>query len=61
MGEVEMGCNCGGKNNVAYSVKLKDGTVKYFDTTAEAQAEIRRAKGGMLRAVPRSQMTAAGK
>lgn len=56
-----MGCACGGKNNVAYSVKLKDGTVKYFDTTAEAQAEIRRAKGGMLRAVPRSQMTAAGK
>lgn len=58
-----MGCNCGRKSDVVYSVRPRngDGEIKYYETTAEAQAEIRRAKGGMLRAVPRSQMTAAGK
>lgn len=56
-----MGCACGKKSDVVYSVKLKDGSTEYYETTAEAQARIRAARGGMLRAVPRSQMTAAGK
>ena len=35
-----------------YMVKFKDGTTGTFNSVAEAQAAIRKAKGGMLRAVP---------
>jgi hypothetical protein len=48
-----VGCNCGkGKKAVKYSVKFKDGTTATFDSVPEAQSAIRKAKGGMLRAVP---------
>jgi len=47
-----MGCNCGKKNSeIEYSVRFKDGTSKVFDTTTEAQAAIRKARGGQMRAV----------
>jgi hypothetical protein len=47
-----MGCNCGNKKQVEYTVKFKDGSNQTFNSVAEAQAAIRKAKGGMLRAVP---------
>lgn len=58
-----MGCNCGKKSDTVYSVSPpagRPGEIKYFETTALAQAEIRRAGGGMLRAVSRSRMVASG-
>ena len=48
-----MSCNCGkNKKAVEYTVKFKDGKTGTFATVADAQAAIRAAKGGMLRAVP---------
>ena len=36
---------------MAYSVRFKDGSNQTFDTTQEAQAAIRKARGGQMRAV----------
>ena len=46
------GCNCGKKKNVMYRVTFKDGSSQTFDSVTEAQSAIRKAKGGMMRAVP---------
>jgi hypothetical protein len=46
-------CNCGkGKKAVQYEVRFKDGTKQTFSSVPEAQSAIRKAKGGMLKAVP---------
>lgn len=48
-----MACNCGkGKKAVKYEVRFKDGSKETFDSVPAAQTAIRKAKGGMLRAVP---------
>jgi len=54
-----MACGtCGGNRKtgyrVEYQVKFRDGTVSQFSTVGEAQAAIRKAGGGTMRAVQAS-------
>jgi hypothetical protein len=51
-----MGCNCGGKGNVAYQVRFKDGSSQTYATLAEAQAVLGRMRdraGATIKAVPK--------
>jgi hypothetical protein len=45
-------CACGKGSNVEYKVTFKDNTVQVFPSVALAQAALRQAGGGMMKAVP---------
>jgi hypothetical protein len=47
-------CNCGKASNVQYQVRLKDNTIEFYDTVLLAQAALRRAGGGQMKAVAKT-------
>lgn len=49
-----MACNCNKQSNVAYSVRFKDGSSQTYETVTLAQAAIRKAGGGQMRAVKKT-------